>query len=94
MTTLAKRRNELRLDWRETPERLEAKYKTVIPYGPYILIAGHYYNGPGEPNWFGALYEVTFDEEINPESELGLSAVSAEFFRDAGHAIEWAMNAI
>ncbi len=97
MTELLKRRNKLRLRWHETPESLDrmviGEGATTILYGDMILLAGFYYNGPGEPNWFAAVYETLADEYQGPETDLGLANISPDFFEDEGHAIEWAIKA-
>lgn len=100
MTALTQRRQELRLEWRETPERLEKKIArvgagTILAYGDKILMAGWYYNGPEEPRWYAAIYETLGDAEPDdPEADLGLLTISPGFFQDEGHAIEWAINTI
>ena len=80
-----------------TPEDLEVNFSgmdgKVINYGDKVLVAGFFWNGPGEPAYFAAAYEYLDDEERHDcESEVGLRAVSEVIFEDDGHAIEWAMN--
>lgn len=98
MAALDKRRKELRLRWRETPESLDRlvlhEGATTVLYGDKILLAGWNFNGIGEPSWYGAVYETLGDEYQGPETDLGLAAISPGFFEDDGHAIEWAINAI
>ena len=98
MTALAEKRNTLRLRWRETPEDL---YKLVlhegaaiVPYNDKMIMAGWYYNGPEAPGWYGAIYERLEDGPLHPEMDLGLACISAKFYEDEGHAIEWAINTI
>lgn len=97
MTALNERRKEFRLEWRETPERLDRmatwESAAVLQYGDYFLVAGWYYNGIEEDNWYAAIYEV-IDEFSGPETDLGLEEISPGFFPDPGHAIEWALNAL
>ena len=98
MTALSEKRKELRLDWRETPESLGRKVLgdggMITTYDDKILMAGWYYNGPGEPSWYGAVYEQLDDGPLDPETDLGLAEISPGFFRDEGHAIEWALHSI
>ena len=73
-----------------TPEDLESRWSKVLTFGDYIILAGHYYNGPGKPSYFGAVYEfLTEDKSI--EGTIGLRNVSEVDFEDDGHAIAWAM---
>lgn len=97
MAALAERRMKLRLRWRETPESLEKRLMQAgngssLPYGDKILMTGFYYNGPGCKNWYGAVYEALEDGELDPETDLGLAEISPGFFRDEGHAMEWAIK--
>ena len=86
------------LRMRETPEILENAYSgidgTIVTFADKILVAGFYWNGPGQNNYFGAVYETIYDEPIDAETDLELIAVSDGFFKDNGHAIEWAIKSI
>ena len=62
----------------------------VLNYGDKILLAGFYWNGPGEPSYFGAVYEYLTDD-TTCEGAIGLREVSEVEFEDDGHAIAWAM---
>ena len=87
--------NKARLRDRETPESLEIRFSrdgVTLTYGDRILVAGFYWNGPGMPSYFGAVYEALNDEPMDTETDLELVATSDKFFEDAGHAIEWAMK--
>ena len=81
---------------RETPEALEMAFTfddgIVIEYNEKLLISGFYWNGPGQNNHFGAIYQPIFDECLEAETDLELVEVSTEFFKDDGHAIEWAIS--
>ena len=97
MVKLHEKMNELYLRWRETPENLGRRFSyegTLIEYGHFLLIAGYYYNGPGENSWFGAIYEPLFEDEIDAETDLGLCGISPGFFKDEGHALEWAIEKV
>lgn len=79
-----------------TPEDLEMRYSgmdgCVLTFGDYILVAGFYWNGPGKPCYFGAVYEYLEDGEHDAEDLIGMRAVSEVEFFDDGHAIAWAMQ--
>lgn len=98
MTALVEKRITLRLDWRDTPEGLGRRVLgdggMITPYDDKILVVGWYYNGPGEPSWYGAIYEQLDDGPLDPESDLGLVSISGPFFKDEGHALEWAIKTI
>ena len=81
-----------RLPETTTPEDLEECWSTTLNFGEKFLIAGYYWNGPGQPTYFGATYEFTTDDHTC-EGEIRLTAVSEVEFEDNGHAIAWAMNA-
>lgn len=63
----------------------------VLNYGDRILLAGFYCNGPGEPSYFGAVYEH-LDDDMTCEGMLGLREVSDLIHEDDGHAIAWALQ--
>lgn len=79
-----------------TPEDLEMRFRgmdgKVINFGETVLVAGYFWNGPGEPSYFAATYEYLDEGEHDCESTVGLRAVSEVEFCDDGHAIAWAMN--
>ncbi len=74
-----------------TPEDLESRWSKVLSFGSTVLVAGYYYNGPGKPAWFGAVYEYLTDDTYC-EGIVGLRAVSDAEHADDGHAIAWAMQ--
>ncbi len=77
-----------------TQEDLETRWSKILNFGDKVLVAGYYWNGPGEPSYFAAAYEYLDDEEDHDsESTIGLRAVSEVEFEDDGHAMAWAMNA-
>lgn len=80
----------------ETPETLENRFNgmdgRILEYDNMILVAGFYWNGPGQDNYFGAAYESLEDGELDAETRMELIAASVDFFKDEGHAIAWAMN--
>lgn len=78
-------------------ESLEARFNgmdgAVIKYNDTVLVAGYYYQGPGEPCYFAAVYEyLCDDEQHNDDSIVWLRDASPVHFKDAGHAIEWALH--
>ena len=76
---------------KSTPEDLELRWSHVLRYGDKILVAGHYYSGPGVPSWYGAVYEFLSDD-TSCEGEVGLYGVGPGGFTDEGHAIAWAIS--
>lgn len=80
---------------RETIESLEMKEDTIVlTYDGAVIVSGFYWNGPGRPAYFAAIYETLWDSIVNPESDLELVTTSPIFFEDNGHAIAWALNII
>ena len=80
---------------RETIESLEMKKDTIVlTYDGAVIISGFYWNGPGRPAYFAAIYETLWDSIVDPESDLELVTTSPNFFEDNGHAIAWALNII
>lgn len=91
--TITEAMNKFKLPNPTTSEDLEMRFEKVLTFGDKVLLAGHFYNGPGNPCWFGAVYEFLDDEEEHDcESTIGLYAASGIEFDDAGHAIEWALK--
>jgi hypothetical protein len=60
-------------------------------FGDKVIVAGYYYNGPGKPSYYDAVYEF-LTEDTGCEAEIGLREVSGVEFMDEGHAIEWAIK--
>ena len=89
--TIEKAMRTLRLPNPTTPEDLESRWSKVLTFGDRILRAGYYYNGIGQPSYFGAFYEFLSDD-TSCEGTIGLRAVSEVEFEDDGHAIAWAMQ--
>ena len=88
--TIEKAMRTYRLPNPSTLEDLESRWSKVLRFDDRVLVAGHYYNGPGNPSYFGAVYEH-LDDDLSCEGILGLRAVSDVMFEDDGHAIFWAM---
>ena len=80
-----------RLPKTTTPENLELHWNKILNYGNKVLLAGHYYNGAGNPSFFGATYEFITDD-TSCEGLIELIAASEVKFMDDGHAIAWAMQ--
>lgn len=78
-----------------TAEDLEMRFSgmdgKVLNFGETVLVAGYYWNGPGEPSHFAAVYEH-LDDDMTCEGTLGIKEVSEVEFEDDGHAIAWAMT--
>ena len=77
-----------------TSEDLEMRFSgmdgKVLTFEDRVLVAGYYYNGKGQPSYFGAVYEH-LDDDLSCEGALGLRAVSDVEHTDDGHAAAWAM---
>ena len=80
-----------RLPHPTTPEALECRWSKLLNFGDKVIIAGYYYNGKGQPSYFGATYEFLTDD-TTCEGTIGLRAVSEVEFEDDGHAMAWAMQ--
>ena len=79
-----------RLPMNTTPETLGMHWSKILTFGNKVLVAGYYYNGRHENNYFGAVYEFA-GKDHTCEGEIKLTAISDEFFEDDGHAMAWAM---
>ena len=74
-----------------TSEDLECRWSKLLNFGDKVIIAGYYWNGKGQPSYFGATYEYLTDD-TTCEGTIGLRAVSEVEFEDDGHAMAWAMQ--
>ena len=78
-----------------TPEDLETRFSgmdgKMLTFVDKIVIAGHYYNGPGKPCYYGAVYEW-LGEDHSCEGAVGLREVSDVEFEHDGDAVVWAMQ--
>ena len=78
-----------------SPEDLEMRFSgmdgKVLSFGDRILLAGYSWNGPGQPSYFGAVYE-RLDDDNTCEGAIGLRKVSDLIHEDDGHAIAWAIQ--
>ena len=74
-----------------TPEDLACGWSTCLEYGDRVLVAGHYWQGPGKPDIYGAVY-THLDDDFSCEGTIGLEKVSEVLFYDSGHAIEWCLK--
>lgn len=88
--TINEATRKYRLPDHTTPEDLECRWSKLLNFGDKVIIAGHYYDGPGKPCYYGAVYEF-LGEDHTCEGEIGLRAASETEFEDDGHAIAWAM---
>ena len=75
-----------------TPEDLGCRWDKILNFGDKVILAGYYYNGKGQPAYFGAVYEYLEDGDHDCESTIGLAEVSEVEFEDDGHAMAWAMQ--
>ena len=77
-----------------TSEDLEMRFSgmdgKILNFGDRVLMAGYYWNGKGQPSYFGVVYEH-LDDDLSCEGAIGLRAVSEVEFEDDGHAIAWAL---
>ncbi len=60
----------------------------MLTFADKIVITGHYYNGPGKPCYYGAVYEW-LSEDHSCEGAVGLRAVSEVEFEHDGDAVVW-----
>ena len=91
MSKMTERARTYRLPNPTTPEDLECRWSKTMRFGDKVIVAGYYYNGPGKPSYFGAVYEfLTADTAC--DAEIGLWEVSGLEFIDEGHALEWAIK--
>lgn len=74
-----------------TLEDLECRWSKLLTFGDKVVIAGYFYNGSGQPSYFGATYEFLTDD-TTCDGTIGLRAASEVEFEDDGHAIAWAMQ--
>ena len=78
-----------------TQEDLEMRFSgmdgKVLTFGDRILVAGYFWNGPGKPCYYGAVYE-RLDDDNTCEGAIGLRAASRVDFADDGNAIAWAIR--
>ena len=72
--TITEATRTYRLPNPSTPEDLEARFSgmdgKMITFADRIVITGHYYNGPGKPCCFGAVYEW-LDDDHSCEGRCG-----------------------
>ena len=78
-----------------TLEDLESRFSgmdgKVLTFADKIVITGYYYNGPGKPCCYGAVYEW-LGEDHTCEGTVGLrTASAAEFYHD-GDAAVWGIG--
>ena len=85
---------KFRLQTTTTPEDLEMRFSgmegKILTYSERVLVAGYYWNGSGNPSYFGAVYKFLGNDH-SCEGEIGLRVVSDVEHIDEGHAIEWAL---
>ena len=89
--TINEAMEKYRLPNPSTPEDLEMRNLKVLTYGDRVLVTGFYYNGPGKPAYYAAVYEFLWDT-TSCEDPVGLRAASEVEFEDEGHAVAWAMK--
>ena len=78
-----------------TPEDLEMRFSgmdgKVLNFGETVLVAGYYWNGPGKPCYYGAVYEW-LGEDHSCEGAVGLREVSDVEFEHDGDAVVWGIG--
>ena len=91
MSKMTERARTYRLSNPSTPEDLKCRWSKTMRFGDKVIVAGYYYNGPGKPSYYGAVYEF-LTEDSGCEAEIGLREVDGVEFMDEGRAIEWAIK--
>lgn len=79
---------------RSTEESLGCRWEHVIKYGENVILAGHYWNGPGCPDYFAAVYTYLDDEKQDADDDMELEWLSGLQYEDPGHAIKAAIEYI
>ena len=78
-----------------TQEDLENRFSgmdgKVLTFADKIVITGYYYSGPGQPCYYGAVYEW-LSEDHSCEGAVGLRAVSEVEFEHDGDAVVWGIS--
>jgi len=99
MKSLKEKAKTYRVPEKTTAENLGCNWETVINFGDKVLLAGYYYQGKGQPSYFGAVYTYTKGDykgkampTFHCDDEIKLIAISDEFFPDNGRALQWGMN--
>ena len=88
--TIYEAMKKFRLPNPTTPEDLACRWSTCLDYGDKVFVAGHYWQGTGEPDLYAAIYEH-LDDDLSCEGTIALREVSDVLFYDAGHAVEWCL---
>ena len=93
--TITETMRTCRLQNPSTPEDLEGRFSgmdgKMLTFEDKIVITGHYYNGPGKPCYYGAVYEW-LGEDHSCEGAVGLRAVSEVEFEHDGDAVVWGIG--
>ena len=93
--TITEAMRTYRLPNPSTPEDLESRFSgmdgKMLTFADKIVITGHYYNGPGKPCYYGAVYEW-LGEDHSCEGAVGLRAVSDVEFEHDGDAVVWGIG--
>ena len=84
-----------RLQSPSTPEDLEARFwgmdGKMLTFADKVVITGYYYNGPGKPCYYGAVYQW-LGEDHSCEGAVGLREVSDVEFEHDGDAVVWGIG--
>lgn len=91
---IAKAESTYRLPNPTTPEDLGCRTGVQVNYGDFVIFTSWYWQGPGKPDTFAAIYETLDPEGLYSERTIGLHTATEVIFEDTGHAIEWAINYI
>ena len=93
--TITEAMRTYRLQSPSTPEDLESRFwgmdGKMLTFSDKVVITGYYWNGPGKPCYYGAVYEW-LGEDHSCEGAVGLRAVSEVEFEHDGDAVVWGMG--
>ena len=78
-----------------TLEDLEGRFSgmdgKMLTFSDKVVITGYYWNGPGKPCYYGAVYEW-LGEDHSCEGAVGLREVSDVEFEHDGDAVVWGIG--
>ena len=93
--TITEAMRTYRLQSPSTPEDLESRFwgmdGKMLTFSDKVVITGYYWNSPGKPCYYGAVYEW-LSEDHTCAGTVGLrTASAAEFYHD-GDAAVWGIG--
>lgn len=93
--TITETMRTCRLQNPSTPEDLEGRFSgmdgKMLTFSDKVVITGYYWNGPGKPCYYGAVYEW-LGEDHSCEGAVGLREVSNVEFEHDGDAVVWGIG--